>query len=77
MMSLDQIDSETAAMRCKRPTMSVKEATSLLPMALSTVYKDCESGDIQAVKVGGRWVIHRRELEKLFSLKPTCPCCHV
>ena len=61
---------------CKRPSMAVKEATRLLPMAPSTVYEACKSGAIPAVKIGGRWVVHRRRLEELLSIAPTCGCCN-
>lgn len=76
-MSLLQFDSGAAVRSCKDPKMTVKEAKTLLPMALSTVYKYCESGEVPAVKVGGRLLIDRRKVEKLLDIEPTCSCCHV
>lgn len=68
-------ETERGNSNCTRPTMSAKEATRLLPMAPSTVYKACNSGEIDAVKIGGRWVILRRPLEKKLQIGRTCTCC--
>ena len=68
-------EEECATNTCTRPTMSAKEAARLLPMAPSTVYKACNSGAIDAVKIGGRWVILRRPLEKKLQIGHTCTCC--
>ncbi len=43
--------------------MSVTEVARYLNLHLMTVYRYLHSGDLPASKVGGRWRVHRRDVE--------------
>lgn len=50
--------------------LSPRQAARRLGVALSTVYRLIEQGDLAASKVGGRWVVYARAVEEL--LRRSC-----
>jgi excisionase family DNA binding protein len=54
-----------------RMVYTVKETAHLLSLSLGTTYQLIRSGEIPAIKLGGRWVIPKRRLHEWINNLPT------
>jgi excisionase family DNA binding protein len=54
-----------------RMVYTVKETAQLLSLSLGTTYQLIRSGDIPAIKLGGRWVVPKRRLHEWVNNLPT------
>jgi len=59
------IDLNTAQ---QKDFLSIKEAHTILGVSESTFYRLMKSGTIPATKIGGRTIIQRSEIDKLFTI---------
>lgn len=53
-----------------RIVYTVKETAQLLSLSLGTTYQLIRSGEIPAIKLGGRWVIPKRRLHEWVNNLP-------
>jgi hypothetical protein len=47
------------------PTIRATALASEIGVGVQLVYKGCESGEIKATRLGGRWIIPRSERDRL------------
>lgn len=60
--------------RIRRRTYSVEEAAKILGISRSLAYESVKTGEIEAIRIGGRIVIPERVIDELTGdIKPPTP----
>jgi hypothetical protein len=50
-----------------KETLMLETAAQMYDVVLSTLRNQCKAGVVKAVKVGKRWYVERREMERVFK----------
>lgn len=51
--------------------LTVREVAEYLKLSRATIWRWCNEGKIQAFKIGRGWRIHRSEVERIVTQKPS------
>ena len=53
----------------ERQTFTIEEARAILGLGRNATYAAVKRGEIPAVRIGGRWLVPRAELERLLRVR--------
>jgi excisionase family DNA binding protein len=56
-----------AAPPCRSPLFTIKEAAALCRVCVRSIHRMIESRQLEATRIGGRVLVHRRDLERLIG----------
>ncbi len=53
----------------ERQTFTIEEARAILGLGRNATYEGVRSGEIPAVRIGGRWLVPKASLERLLRVQ--------
>ncbi len=58
-------DPSTAPTECE--TLTIREASGILGVSLSSAYEAAQKGQIPAIRIGGRWLVLKGKFQKMLA----------